>query len=295
MMRVLATCLVLRGVVSFQVPTIGVGNRVCELRGLPIKKEQPDRRLRLPRLTLSNILNRFAAADFPVPPPGLHDTAVSLNLALLMLRVAGVDLGDAGNLATIGSFVFLASTTFGNWLQQPQNLVIAKLQKPYDPPPSTPWSGNITWGQQVLDLVEDNPLRKTLVLVDPSGNAKVDLLDDLFRDQVDVVAPAMKKLSLDEDISKYLDLKETKGLDAFVDVIKKGIKPDLGGMRVIPAKLIVDLLKVDDDAKISSVIRDVTLLKERAGDNVVSIITVANGTSIRTLPQTIRNALQVLS
>mmetsp|Transcript_17900 Transcript_17900/g.57912 ORF Transcript_17900/g.57912 Transcript_17900/m.57912 type:complete len:311 (-) Transcript_17900:412-1344(-) len=177
----------------------------------------------------------------------------------------------------------------------PQKQIREKLMLKYNPPASNPWSGTNFVEQDVLDFVTNNTLRKTLVLVDPTGTAKPDLLDGMFRGQTRIVAPAMKKLSLDEDISNFFDLPGTKGLDTLANLIEKGIKPDLGGMPVTPAKLIVDLVDVDDDTKIRSVVKEVKLLKEKAGTNVITIVVVANGASIQALPPVTQNALQVLS
>ena len=102
----------------------------------------------------------------------------------------------------------------------------------------------------------------------------------------------MSKLSLVEDLCTFFGVKD-QGLDALADLIEKGIKPEFGG-KLRPAKLIIALVGVDDDAKIRNVIREVNLLKQAAGDNIITIVTVTNRASIRALPEPTRNALQVL-
>jgi len=180
---------------------------------------------------------------------------------------------------------------------EPEGLVRAKLKKPYDPPQSKPWTGtnfgltNVT--AYVLDVVENNSSDTTLVFVDPSGTAKRSILDDIFRGEIHVVAPALDELSLKKGLCEFFGVKD-RGVDALAGLIEDGIKFPFGSA-LLPAKLLVNLASVDDDAKIRSVIREVDLLKRAAGDNVVTIVTVSKRASIQALPQAILIALRVLS
>jgi len=227
---------------------------------------------------------------------GIPYVAAGLNTLLL----AGFDL--PGIPAEYGPYFGLLSVPaayYSVWLQmqKPQAkiemMIRAKLKKPYAPPLSNPWTGNTTWAQEVEAFVDKNELRKTLVLVDPSGTAKPDLLDPLFRDKIHVVAPAMDELSLKKGLCEFFGVKD-RGVDALAGLIEDGIKFPFGSA-LLPAKLLVNLASVDDDAKIRSVFREVDLLKRAAGDNVVTIVTVSNGTFVGALPRSLQSALQVLS
>mmetsp|Transcript_17910 Transcript_17910/g.57948 ORF Transcript_17910/g.57948 Transcript_17910/m.57948 type:complete len:310 (-) Transcript_17910:401-1330(-) len=171
----------------------------------------------------------------------------------------------------------------------PQKQIREKLMLKYNPPASNPWSGTNFVEQDVLDFVTNNTLRKTLVLVDPTGTAKPDLLDGMFRGQTRIVAPAMKKLSLDEDISNFFDLPGTKGLDTLANLIEKGIKPDLGGMPVTPAKLLIDVPRKATDTDVVNILTDVATLKGVAGANVIPIVCLASSYNITALPLTLSN------
>jgi len=171
----------------------------------------------------------------------------------------------------------------------PQKQIREKLMLKYNPPPSNPWPGKPFKEKDVLTFVENNAIDKTLVLVDPSGTAKRNLLDAIFRGQINVVAPAMKKLSLDDDISNFFDLPATKGLDTLANLIEKGIKPDLGGMPVTPAKLLIDVPRKATDTDVVNILTDVATLKGVAGANVIPIVCLASSYNITALPLTLSN------
>ena len=90
--------------------------------------------------------------------------------------------------------VFLPRKWFA-FLQTPESRVRPVLRKRYDPPPSDAWTGAADWEAKINAFVEKNPLDKTLVLVDPSGTARRNLLDDIFRGQIHVIAPALGDMS----------------------------------------------------------------------------------------------------
>ena len=280
---------------AFRVPSGGAA--VDRLRRLPLRsttapnEQQFEPPPRQPTHVPSLIDLLPPAGSFPTEA---YDTAKVLTVVYLSVRVAGVELSDAVNLA---GFAVALATIYGvvdKRRNEPDCRVREALEKPYDPPQSKPWTGTNFGEKEVLEFVDKNELRKTLVFVDPSGNAKPDLLDDIFRGEIHVVAPTMKKLSLDEDLGKEFDLKETKGLGVLAGLIKNGIKFPFGSA-LLPAKLLVNLAFVDDNSKLGSVIREVVLLKQAAGANVVTIVTVANGTFVGDLPQSLQSALQVLS
>jgi len=224
-----------------------------------------------------------------------------VTLGLNTLLLAGVDL--PGIPAEYGPYVVAAGivvNVVGIWLnnQKPQvkiqMMVQEKLKDPYDPPPSNPWTGNATWTQEVEKFVTNNAIDTTLVLVDPTGTAKRNLIDPTFRDQIHVVAPALDELSLKKGISQEFDLKDTKGLGVLAGLIKVGIKFPFGS-GLLPAKLIIKVPSTATTEDIVTILSDVNELKEKAGANIIPIVTVESDTFVGALSQSLRSALQVLS
>jgi len=278
------------GTHAFAAPTSGVVRvRGQELRAVTGADQRTKfELLRLPMLNLPST-------------PELHSAAISLNVALLTAQATGVEFDEAFKYVPVLSCcAFLGYTTIATanerrlkQLQEPEALVRAKLKARYDPPPSNPWTGNATWAQEVEAFVDKNELRKTLVLVDPSGTAKPDLLDPLFSDKIHVVAPAMTTLSLEEDLGKFFGFKD-KGLDDLAGWIKDGITFPLGSA-LLPAKLIVKVPSRATTEDIVTILSDVNELKEKAGQNIITIVTITDGTVVGSLAQDLLSALQVLS
>ena len=295
-MRLFSACVVLRGVLCFQVPTaVVVRSRLDELRGSMIDDVQ-FRRPRPPKPEPEPI--GFGDVLVKVPQSAFDGVQIA-NLALILLVNRGVDVPisvqEAGLIFSGLTFALNVVKTINDPPTPiPESLVRANLKKVFVPPPNATWTGINFGEEQVLDFVNRNPAFETLVLEDPSGTVKKNLLNGLFRGEIHVVDPTMTALSLEEDLSKFFGLKETKGLDDIARWIKNGITFPFGS-RLLPAKVIVDLLDVDEPATLRSVVNEVTLLKEKAGDNVVTIITVANDDFITNLPLPTSNTLKVLS
>jgi len=223
---------------------------------------------------------------------GLYEASRTVMPILLTLEVAGVDVGEVGDaVKVVGSAVLILGYVDQQRLK-PGRQVRAKLRKPFNPPASNPWPGKPFKEKDVLTFVENNAIDKTLVLVDPSGTAKRNLLDAIFRGQTRIVAPAMNELSLKKDICEFFGVKD-QGIDALAGLFATAVKSPYGG-KPTPVKLIVNLASVDDDTKLRSVIREVDLLKQAAGDNIITIVTVAQRAYIQALPQAAKNTLQVL-
>jgi hypothetical protein len=84
---------------------------------------------------------------------------------------------------------------------------------------------NVAVKEAVDKFVVENQRKKTLVLIDPSGTVKTDLLDNMFHRRV--LAPAMTSLSLEGSISKLLVLVEPLGLAQIARFIGEALKPSL--------------------------------------------------------------------
>ena len=265
-------------------------HRLPLLRSTTVPDQSFEPRRRTPGRSFNEFLPRPEAL-----PEEVSNAANVVTVLYLSLKLGGVDVGDVGNLVGIVGGLGATYGSFNKWRMDPQNIVSAKLRQRFAPPPSYPWTGNQDWPQNVTTFVKDNPFRKTLVLVDPTGNAKPDLLDDLFRGKIHVTDPVMTKLSLEEDLSKFFDLKETKGLNVIAGLIAKAIEPEFPAIPVDPVKLIIKIPDTATDEQAVKMLSDIRSLKETAGSNIVSIVTVANGTFINALPQGLRSVLEILS
>mmetsp|Transcript_23377 Transcript_23377/g.75068 ORF Transcript_23377/g.75068 Transcript_23377/m.75068 type:complete len:103 (-) Transcript_23377:86-394(-) len=87
---------------------------------------------------------------------------------------------------------------------------------------------------------------------------------------------------LEEDLSKFFDFANVKGLDKMSSLISDATKPDPH-----PVRLILDIPDKAAEANVFNVLSDANVLKRTAGDDIIIIVTADIP-----IPATIRPALE---
>lgn len=282
MLRSLLVVLVVPGVLTFQVPTTPPTKRVV---GLHLSVNDP-----------WSVKDSWLDAVIRRAPAEVCDGVRWVNFAVAVLCITKYEFPpplDSLTVAVTTLVVALLQIAFDarkRAISSPEFLVRTKIKTPYVPE----WPGPSSWVQEVQSFVGNNSGGTTLVLVDPTATVKEDLLDEMFRGQARIVAPVMDNMVLSEDLAKDLDIDDVS-LDQIANLIAQNVRPLLPGvLPVNPAKIIIDLLPVQDPTTLSSVVRDVTLFKDAVQGNAVTIVTVPNGDFIKNLPLPIQNKLTVL-
>ena len=207
-------------------------------------------------------------------------TCMTLNALQMVGVLPRLDLPlqvAANTVVTGGGAVAAWSTLFGDHRKR----ILKEVQRRiYDTAESDEWSGSESLRSSVTAHVLENPNDKTAVLIDPSGKIKRQLLDNMFRGQKSIIAPKMKKLSLDEDMSMYLGLKAADflGLDELGRLMKDVTKPPrfpldhfISRSTTRPFVCIVDVPKVATEKEVVVILRDASMLQEAGGKSVITV------------------------